>query len=118
MRFKANHNKLPKILAGSDIDQITSPKVLFATICVFKVCCFFYRNSKFFASFWMYDRNLGSVNNFSEVCTKFSQGKTHNSKLFKDSKLSIGKNVKLFGGSGYQGLGNFHLRTRKLQKIK
>lgn len=36
--------------------------------------------------------------------TNFSNGKKHDFKLFKDSKLKINKNIKLLGDTGYQGI--------------
>ncbi len=41
-----------------------------------------------------------------------SKGKTHDFKMFKDSKTHIPSEIKILGDSGYQGIKNIHFNTR------
>lgn len=38
------------------------------------------------------------------ICLNFSNGKKHDFKLFKESKIHIKENTEIYGDSGYQGL--------------
>ena len=41
-----------------------------------------------------------------------SKGKTHDFKLFKDSKLSVNPSVKILADSGYQGIQKIHANSQ------
>ncbi len=47
-----------------------------------------------------------------------SKGKTHDLKMFKDSKTHIPSNIKILGNSGYQGIKNIHFNSRPPIKKK
>jgi hypothetical protein len=57
------------------------------------------------------------------ICTHQARGKTHDFKLFKNSKLPLNKNKKLKTDSGYQGLKQMHanselpLKSTKLRPL-
>ena len=40
------------------------------------------------------------------------KGKTHDFKMFKDSKVSIHSTIKILGDSGYQGIKDIHTNSR------
>ncbi len=42
------------------------------------------------------------------VCTAFSNGKRHDFRLFKESKVWINKNIKVLVDTGFQGISKFH----------
>ncbi len=42
------------------------------------------------------------------ICTNFANGKKHDFKLFKESKILIHPEVSLLGDSGYQGMKKLH----------
>lgn len=42
------------------------------------------------------------------ICFSVSKGKTHDFKLFKNSRLPIFRNVKILADSGYQGIVQYH----------
>jgi hypothetical protein len=45
------------------------------------------------------------------ICTSFSNGKKHDFKLFKESKVVMQSKVKVIADSGYQGLQKIHSNT-------
>lgn len=45
------------------------------------------------------------------ICTAFSNGKKHDFKLFKESRLVVQDRVQLIVDSGYQGLQKIHSNT-------
>ena len=45
------------------------------------------------------------------ICINTCNGKTHDFKLFKDSKLPINPKVTVVTDSGYQGLKDLHLKS-------
>ena len=45
------------------------------------------------------------------ICTAFSNGKKHDFKLFKESRLVVQDSVQLIVDSGYQGLQKIHSNT-------
>lgn len=58
-----------------------------------------------------------SKNTKKIICTNFSNGKKHNFKLFKQSKIHIAKEIELLLDSGYQGLHiNTNLPKKKIKK--
>lgn len=42
------------------------------------------------------------------ICTSFSNGKRHDFRLFKESKVLIHKNIKVFADTGFQGINKLH----------
>lgn len=59
------------------------------------------------------------------ICTSFSNGKKHDFRLFKESKIHINPDTKVLADTGYQGLQRIHKnsvlpkkrkRNRKLTK--
>ena len=50
------------------------------------------------------------------ISVKTSEGKRHDFKLFKDSKLPINKDVKVETDSGYQGIKDIHEKTEHPKK--
>jgi hypothetical protein len=50
------------------------------------------------------------------ICVKTSEGKRHDFKLFKDSKLPINKNTKVETDSGYQGIKDIHKNSEHPKK--
>jgi hypothetical protein len=50
------------------------------------------------------------------ICVKTSEGKRHDFKLFKDSKLPISENTKVETDSGYQGIKNVHKNSEHPKK--
>lgn len=53
------------------------------------------------------------------VCTTFSNGKRHDFRLFKESKVLINKNIKVLVDTGFQGISKFHQNleiSKKKQK--
>ena len=49
------------------------------------------------------DKQTGKI-----ICIDVGQGKRHDFRLFKKSKVRINKNVKLLADSGYQGIKKIH----------
>jgi hypothetical protein len=45
------------------------------------------------------------------ICTNFSNGKRHDFRLFKESKVHLHPSIKLMTDSGYQGIKNLHANT-------
>lgn len=45
------------------------------------------------------------------ICTSFSNGKKHDFRLFKESKIHINSKIKVITDTGYQGLQKIHLNT-------
>ena len=41
-----------------------------------------------------------------------AKGKTHDFKVFKDSKVRIPSNIQVLGDSGYQGIKDIHVNSR------
>lgn len=54
------------------------------------------------------------------ICTNFSNGKKHDFKLFKDSKVRLAKGIKGFVDSGYTGIGKIQsaIKTPKKRSKK
>ena len=50
------------------------------------------------------------------ICTSFSNGKTHDFRLFKQSKISIHPAIEVLTDSGYQGLQKIHAKTQMPKK--
>ena len=50
------------------------------------------------------------------ICTRFCNGKRHDFKLFKESKIRIGSKIKVVTDSGYQGLQKLHANTEMPKK--
>ena len=51
----------------------------------------------------MIDKNTGKI-----ICIAVGQGKRHDFRLFKKSKVRINKKIKLLADSGYQGIKKIH----------
>ncbi|SPR03940.1 IS5 family transposase ISOt6 [Orientia tsutsugamushi] len=55
------------------------------------------------------------------ICTDFSNGKKHDFRLFKESKILINSKVKVITDTGYQGIQKIHnnseLHKKKARKI-
>lgn len=45
------------------------------------------------------------------ICTNFAKGKSHDFKVFKNSKIAINKDSRIIVDSGYQGLQKIHAKT-------
>jgi len=45
------------------------------------------------------------------ICTNFANGRKHDFKIFKESKVRINPNNKIVVDSGYQGLQKIHMNT-------
>lgn len=52
----------------------------------------------------------------SIICTSFSNGKKHDFKLFKESKVRCKASTEILTDSGYQGLQKLHAKTRMPKK--
>lgn len=50
------------------------------------------------------------------ICTAFSNGKRHDFRLFKESKVKIHPKTKVITDTGYQGLKKIHLNTNMPKK--
>lgn len=50
------------------------------------------------------------------ICTAFSNGRCHDFRLFKESKIRIYKNIKVLADSGFQGIGKFHKNSETPKK--
>ena len=50
------------------------------------------------------------------ICTSFSNGKRHDFRLFKESKISIHPMINIVTDTGYQGLQKIHARTQMPKK--
>lgn len=50
------------------------------------------------------------------ICTDFSNGKCHDFRLFKESKVMINKNVKVLADTGFQGINKFHKDSKTPKK--
>jgi hypothetical protein len=50
------------------------------------------------------------------ICTAFGNGKKHDFKLFKESKVKIEKKIKVITDSGYQGIKDIHAETELPKK--
>lgn len=50
------------------------------------------------------------------ICTKFDQGKNHDFKIFKESKLALKKDLRCLGDKGYQGLEKYHKNSSTPKK--
>lgn len=64
---------------------------------------------------------LVSLENHSIYGIASSKGKTHDFKMFKDSKIHIPTHIQILGDSGYQGIKEIHSNSRtpiKKQKGK
>lgn len=46
------------------------------------------------------------------ICTAFANGKRHDFRLFKESKVKIHLNTKIITDTGYQGLKKLHEKTQ------
>ena len=58
------------------------------------------------------------VNKFDKtiICTSFSNGKCHDFRLFKESKVFINKNIKLLADTGFQGITHIHENSQTPEK--
>jgi len=45
------------------------------------------------------------------ICTSFCEGKKHDFKLFKDSKVGVKEEKKVLADSGYQGIDKLHANS-------
>ena len=45
------------------------------------------------------------------ICTSFTNGKRHDFRLFKESKLHVHPKIKIMADTGYQGLNKLHANT-------
>ena len=45
------------------------------------------------------------------ICTEFCNGKRHDFRLFKESKVHIHPQIEVIVDTGYQGLNKFHNKT-------
>lgn len=50
------------------------------------------------------------------ICTAFANGKRHDFRLFKESKISIHPSIKVVTDTGYQGLQKIHAKTQMPKK--
>jgi hypothetical protein len=50
------------------------------------------------------------------ICTDFSNGKKHDFRLFKESKVHINESTKVLTDTGYQGLQKIHNNTSMPKK--
>ena len=50
------------------------------------------------------------------ICTAFSNGKRHDFRLFKESKVFINKNIKLLADTGFQGITYIHGNSQTPEK--
>ena len=50
------------------------------------------------------------------ICTAFTNGKRHNFRLFKESKIKINANIKVITDTGYQGIQKLHIRSELPKK--
>jgi len=50
------------------------------------------------------------------ICTSFSNGKLHDFRLFKESKVHVQKSIKILTDTGYQGLKKIHSNTEMPKK--
>jgi len=55
------------------------------------------------------------------ICTAFTNGKRHDFRLFKESKIKISPHIKVMTDTGYQGIQKLHSRSelpkKKTKKI-
>jgi hypothetical protein len=49
------------------------------------------------------DKKTGQI-----ICTNFSNGKKHDFRLFKESKIHINEKIKIMADTGFQGIHKFH----------
>ncbi len=62
---------------------------------------------------------LANTKSTEIICTAFSNGKTHDFSLFKESKIGMNKELELLGDKGYQGITKIHTNSRTpIKKIK
>ena len=50
------------------------------------------------------------------ICTAFSNGKRHDFRLFKESKVQIHPDINVLTDTGYQGLQKIHVKTQMPKK--
>jgi DDE superfamily endonuclease len=50
------------------------------------------------------------------VCTSFCNGKRHDFRLFKESKVHIGQDAEVITDTGYQGIKKLHAKTELPKK--
>ena len=50
------------------------------------------------------------------ICTSFSNGKCHDFRLFKESKVFINKNIKLPADTGFLGITHIHKNSQTPEK--
>ncbi len=50
------------------------------------------------------------------ICTAFSNGKLHDFRLFKESKIQIRPEINVLTDTGYQGLQDIHSKTQMPKK--
>ena len=50
------------------------------------------------------------------ICTSFSNGKCHDFRLFKESKVFINKNIKLLADTGFLGITHIHKNSQTPEK--
>ncbi len=50
------------------------------------------------------------------ICTAFSNGKLHDFRLFKESKIQIHPEINVLTDTGYQGLQDIHSKTQMPKK--
>lgn len=46
------------------------------------------------------------------ICTAVCKGKVHDFRLWKESQISLDKNIELLADKGYQGIKNLHEKSR------
>jgi hypothetical protein len=50
------------------------------------------------------------------ICTSYSNGKKHDFRLYKESKIKIHPKINVLTDSGYQGLQKLHIKTEMPKK--
>ena len=55
-------------------------------------------------------------NSHQIICTQVGKGRRHDYHLYKNSKVHIHEQTELIVDTGYQGIQNTHLKTRKPKK--
>jgi IS5 family transposase len=63
-----------------------------------------------------------NVNTKEIICTAVSKGRVHDFRLWKESRIGIGKKIELLADKGYQGIKKIHEKSRipfkKTKKIR
>ena len=50
------------------------------------------------------------------ICTSFSNGRRHDFRLYKESKIGVHPKIKIQADNGYQGILKFHQNSKNVQK--